>query len=223
MAGDVTGSGGAWITLAGAGGLEAPVQRAGLPPPLPGLCVSVSARSNSYIGPNNIKQFEPWLAMAKNLSEAAIQTQSAAKMVDYRKTDTRALAMYGCILNHLVYHRTAYVLCTGKSDGMSATSLILNANECFNLANNIEVQQYGQVWFNTHETAAYSLITLGDDSSKETGRQIIRDIFNGKTPGANFEKPSKEWLDRLLCDYFPKAKDGTIQDRYGLGNIPRPR
>lgn len=62
-------------------------------------------------------------------------------------------------------------------------------------------------WYNLYETAAFTLIKFGNQTSQKNGRQIIRDLFNGKTPGSEFDAPPVEWLKWIQEAYFPVSTD----------------
>jgi len=166
------------------------------------------------------------ILIAKRLTERGLDVLNREFIEKHIDTIPRAFCTYALLVNNLVYHETANLLCNGETRASSifrVDALISKAEECLKLARDDKLQNEGIAWYNFQETAAFALIKFGDDASQKRGRQIIRDLFEGKRPVDKFEKPPKEWLTDRWNEYFPQTTDGTgNQDLLGLGAIAIP-
>ena len=142
--------------------------------------------------------------------------------VDALKRDERALAIYSATLNNLVYHKTAYFLCSpsleGDIDKMRAEIIAL-AEECLVVGRTPSNQTNGLNWFESDQTVAFTFLKLGDVSCKEKGCKIIKELFAKKPPSAGLPAPPDNWLAALWDELFSPS---GIPMEPGLGNIPRP-
>jgi hypothetical protein len=134
----------------------------------------------------------------------------------FTKVNTPAFLVNAKLQNHCVYHATAEMICRGGSPA-KRREIIEVAHECRRTSADIRT---GGLWFNLRQTAATTLIQLGDDETKEEGRREMRGLLEGRTPGTEFPRPSMEWLLQIWEECFPP--DETGHDRFGLGSIPSP-
>jgi hypothetical protein len=142
----------------------------------------------------------------------------------YVKSSERGIAMYAMIINHFVYHETAYLLC-GGGDGNEyvdrVNKVIEAADECIKAGEDIRCEEQGLHWYDFYETAARALAKLGNEASKNRASKMIQSLFEGRTPGPDFPPAPPELLSSILEDYFPLSGDGkTRKDLFGLGFTP---
>ena len=165
------------------------------------------------------------LSLAKKFTEGGFLTLNPPPEIprtpefeDFMKNDPRAKLTCAKLLNDFVYHETAELLCDrSKNTADGKISLLSKADECLKLAT-----EQGTLWYNLRETAAGTLIKFGNDTQRELGRQILRDMFNGNVP-RDFPSPPINWLRGIWDDYFPLGPDGKARlDLLGLGAVPKP-
>jgi hypothetical protein len=77
-------------------------------------------------------------------------------------------------------------------------------------------------WFELRETAAFAMVKMGNQGTKEYGRTLIGDLLAGKTPGEGFAAAPKSWRQTRWDEYFPVTKTRR-RDLHDLGRIAEPR
>lgn len=140
-----------------------------------------------------------------------------------RTTQMKSLAVE--LEQHWVYHRTADLLIKKKigeyygTEGAQIFSVYNYDQEILevlkiadllleNIENYRDLPDFQEVkWFDYKETACFCLAHLGkDDTEKERGKEGLRDLIRGKTPGRKFRRPSLEWRSKLFNEHNPAAR-----------------
>jgi hypothetical protein len=172
------------------------------------------------------------IKMARTLAERGIGIIEDPSFVAVAKDDPRLWTTRATLTNLWVYNQTAeFVLDrpTGTSAHEKIGKLLKAADRCLEYATDRLARE--QFWYEFQETAAFAMIYMGDNNGKERGRDLIRGVFAGKTPapagktpGAEFAPPPKEWLLERWDEYFPIKTAGGAErdDPLGLGPIKRP-
>lgn len=163
------------------------------------------------------------IKLARNLSEAGLEVCTHPSIVDRRESDRKAWEVFAFLTNLWVYSRTAELVCQrmrGESIDTEVLEVLPAAHQCILLAGQKPAES--RRWHDLHETAAFAMIQLGDQKTKEEGRAVIRNIFAGKTPAGTFKPPGRAWFIDRCKEYFPSQSDGTITDPLGLEPITKP-
>jgi hypothetical protein len=149
------------------------------------------------------------MAVLYTLEKGHIQQNAAAFLV------------YAKLRNHWVYHRAAEMICHNLHSPVQTSKIVEAAEECLKLSLDTRVEG---LWAELQQTAAVALIQLGDEQqSKENGRQVMRTLLMGRTPGPEFPRPPEEWLLEIWEECFPLSRNGTTRlDPFDLGSLPRP-
>jgi hypothetical protein len=156
---------------------------------------------------------------AKNLTERG---RSALDRLEkgHCQQDKEAFLVYAQLQNHWVYHRAAEMICRKLDSPVETSEIVEAAEECLKLSLDSRVEA---LWADLQQTSAVALIQHGDDQSKEKGRQAMRALLKGRTPGPEFPRPSEKWLLAIWEECFPLSADGAARgDPFLLGNVPLP-
>ena len=138
---------------------------------------------------------------------------------DYIAENVMAFHTYANLRNHMLYHWSVQIICDNIDVSAGIPEIVEMAEECLNLSEN--KNSCPNLWYELQQTAAFALLMLGDQTSKGTGQKIMRDLLRRKTPGRKFEPPPEKWLKDIWDECFPSSPDGTQNDRFHLGSIPR--
>ncbi len=135
------------------------------------------------------------------------------------------------LCNHWVYHRTAELLCGGRPISvLDRNAVVGRAEQCLSLSENPKA---AALWYELRQTAAFAFLHLGDARFNPTspdqqlldrGRQLLMDLFQGRTPSptATFRRPSLAWLQEIHDEVFPvNPATGARVDVFTLG-VARP-
>jgi hypothetical protein len=161
------------------------------------------------------------ITLARRQAQQGISTLPASAFPN--DDDNRLWTTQAELTNLLVYNSTAEAICRRASgNGPSkneVTQILLAAERCLKLSKDKQAQK--RQWYELHETAAVAMIKIGDQGTRECGRDLIHDLFKGQTPGPGFAAAPKPWLLERWNEYFPEDCNKR-HDLLGLGNIPRP-
>jgi hypothetical protein len=172
------------------------------------------------------KTFFREVRLARLFSWRGLSILGENKIPDGNIQSARIVRIYAGLVNNFVYHETAELLCEGdvltpEVRTARANRVITEADECLKLSKNGLLLAHDRTeWYNLQETAAFSLIKLGDELSQREGRRILAKMFAGYVPGPQFTPAPQSWLEEIWA-YF-RGDDGTPQNRLGLGLDPIP-
>jgi hypothetical protein len=173
------------------------------------------------------KTFFREVRLARLFSWRGLSILRENKIPDGNSQNARVVRIYAGLVNNFVYHETAELLCEGdvltpEMRTARTNRVIIEADECLKLSKNGLLFAHDRTeWYNLQETAAFSLIKLGDEISQREGRRILAKVFAGYVPGPEFTPAPRGWLAEIWDAYFG-SDDGTPQNRLGLGLDPIP-
>lgn len=163
---------------------------------------------------DNDKPNETFIELADNIGKASTMTDNALKHLDDPKIvkliqdDPVLWSVEVGLRNHRIFHDAAMLILEKKQnselDQSRINNLIKRAQALVD--ETIDNTRYqGQStkaeWWEQQSTAALAMIMIGDDENKQTGREILKNLINGKKPTNDHRDVPQNWINESKNEF----------------------